>query len=362
MLSGDGQRTWPIDWEERRKGVGCVACADGRPDRIPNGRRFFSGQVADAYLVSTSRPRGYSIVTWRGRHVAEITELTPTEAGSFLAELTAVCRAVEAVYRPVKLNLMALGNGLPHLHFHVVPRYADDPDPQRPPRFLLSDDELPAIGEEEFAADLARLRGMVGDEPVRSAAAANLRRPIPIVVVTGPPASGKSTLAATIATRLSLPLIAKDGIKERLYEAFGSGDRDWSRWLGRGTYPLIYHFLEIELRAGRSVVVEGTFGPESADAEFAAEHERYPFEALQLYCFAPDDVLLTRYEARAPDRHPGHVDGSITDEVRVQLQANRWRPLSLPGRLVEVDTSSFEALDVDGVVALAAAHVATAEG
>jgi predicted kinase len=181
--------------------------------------------------------------------------------------------------------------------------------------------------------------------------------PTRIVVVTGPPASGKTTLALAVSERLGVPLIAKDGIKERLYEAFGSGDREWSRWLGRATYPLIYHFLEAQLRVGCSVVVEGTFGPESANGEFAALHARWPFEALQLFCWAPDEILLGRYEARAPERHPGHMDASILEEMGGQLAAGRWQPLELPGELLTVDTRSFEALDLDAIVSRVSRHL-----
>jgi glucokinase len=171
-----------------------------------------------------------------------------------------------------------------------------------------------------------------------------------IVVVTGPPASGKTTLALAVSERLGIPLIAKDGIKERLYAAFGSGDREWSRWLGRATYPLIYHFLEAHLRVGCSVVVEGTFGPESANGEFAELHARWPFDALQLFLWAPDEILIKRVEARAPERHPGHVEASTLEEMRSQLAAGRWQPLQLPGELLKVDTRSFEALDLEAIV------------
>ena len=184
-----------------------------------------------------------------------------------------------------------------------------------------------------------------------------LAPPTRIVVVTGPPASGKTTLALAVSEGLGIPLIANDGIKERLYEAFGSGDREWSRWLGRGTYPLIFHFLEPHLRVGCSVVVEGTFGPEISNAEFAALHARWPFDALHLYCWAPDEILLRRCEARAPERHPGHVDASIIDEVRDQLAAGRWQPLQLPGELLTVDTRSFEALDFEAIVSRVGRHL-----
>jgi predicted kinase len=186
---------------------------------------------------------------------------------------------------------------------------------------------------------------------------AAVREPTRIVVVAGPPAAGKSTLGLALSEQLGVPLIAKDGIKERLYAAFGSGDREWSRWLGRATYPLIYHFLEAHLRVGCSVVVEGTFGPETANGEFAALHARWPFDALQLFLWAPDGILMQRAEMRAPDRHPGHVEASALDEMRGQLAARRWQPLQLPGELLAIDTSSFESFDTEAIVARARRHL-----
>ena len=78
-------RTWLADWEGRRRGVGCPMCAEGRPDETEYGVRVFAGRRADAYLQRTDVQRGYTIVVWRGRHVAEPTELTPEEARQLLA-------------------------------------------------------------------------------------------------------------------------------------------------------------------------------------------------------------------------------------------------------------------------------------
>ncbi len=58
-----------------------------------------------------------------------------------------------------------------------------------------------------------------------------------LVVVTGPPAAGKTTIAREIARRLHLPLIAKDTIKEALFDGLGTGDLAWSQRLGTATYP-----------------------------------------------------------------------------------------------------------------------------
>ena len=48
------------------------------------------------------------------------------------AEVLATGRAVRARFSPVKLNYFTLGNQVPHLHTHVLPRYRDDPAPGGP--------------------------------------------------------------------------------------------------------------------------------------------------------------------------------------------------------------------------------------
>ncbi len=188
-----------------------------------------------------------------------------------------------------------------------------------------------------------------------------MTRPTPIIVVAGPPASGKTTLAKAISEELRLPLIAKDAIKERLYDALGPGDREWSMRLGRATYPLLFDILSQELRADRTVIIDASFGPPIANREFAAIHQRWPFDALQLYCTAPHDVLLSRYAARAPTRHPGHLDASIQDEVAEALADGRWAPLSLPGRCLAIDTTGPAEATLHRVIALAREHLAACQ-
>jgi diadenosine tetraphosphate (Ap4A) HIT family hydrolase len=107
-------------------------CAEGRPDATTDGVRFYAGEVSDAYLRRPNIQRGLTVVVWRGRHVAEPTELTAEEAARYWQEVLVVGRAIEDVLRPVKLNYNLLGNSLPHLHTHIVPRYADDPRPGWP--------------------------------------------------------------------------------------------------------------------------------------------------------------------------------------------------------------------------------------
>src|SRR5204863_8510822 len=108
-------RTWPDDWERRYRGEGCVMCAQGRPEENEFGIRVYRSDTADAYLQKADvGQRGYSIVIWRGRHVADVTQLSDSEAGKYWEDVTRVARAVELHFTPAKLHLETLGNEVPH--------------------------------------------------------------------------------------------------------------------------------------------------------------------------------------------------------------------------------------------------------
>jgi diadenosine tetraphosphate (Ap4A) HIT family hydrolase len=134
-------------------------CAEGRPEETEFGPRIFAGDVSDAVLQKRGVQRGYTVVIWRGRHVAEPTELSADEASAYWRETLRVGRALEEHFEPVKLNYEILGNSLPHLHTHVMPRYADDPRPGWP--FPFPDEDPPAHAETELQADVAALRTLL---------------------------------------------------------------------------------------------------------------------------------------------------------------------------------------------------------
>ena len=171
-----------------------------------------------------------------------------------------------------------------------------------------------------------------------------------VVVVTGPPASGKSTIAEAVAKGLPAPLLAKDPIKEALFDALGAGDPRWSRRLGIATYGILFLTLEQEVRAGRSCVLEANFDHDEASRELGELQVRSPFRALQIVCTASREVLLERYVARSGSRHPGHVDDERLEDVTESIDARRWRALELDGELIEVDTTDWSTVDVDALV------------
>jgi len=162
-----------------------------------------------------------------------------------------------------------------------------------------------------------------------------------LVVVTGPPASGKTTVAERLSRDLRLPLAAKDSIKERLYEEIGTGDRAWSRRLGRATFAIMFHWAAEELRADCSAIVEANFTADAAPALEALP----PHRTLQLFCTAPRAVVIERYAART--RHHGHLDDVVLDELRAGEHEVQWKLLELTGERIELEIATA---DLDALV------------
>lgn len=153
---------WADDFEAMRAGDGCPMCETLGEDDNPHGMRFMVGQFADAYFGRRPARRGYAYVVFKGRHVAEPTELTPEESGAFWVEVAQAARAIEARYRPVKMNWFALGNGVPHLHVHLVPRYADDPAAGGPVEAEAFDAAaIDPLDEDVVRAEVAALRALL---------------------------------------------------------------------------------------------------------------------------------------------------------------------------------------------------------
>lgn len=164
-----------------------------------------------------------------------------------------------------------------------------------------------------------------------------------LVLVNGPPAAGKTTLARALAHSLRRPLLSKDDLKESLFDSFGTGDRAWSRRVGSATFDLLYLLVEREVEADRSVVVEANFDPDHACARLAELRSRHPFRLVEVHLGASDDVLRERFLTRAAGgrRHAGHLDDVVAAELASGAHRGRWAPLPCADDLVEVDATTL---------------------
>lgn len=160
-----------------------------------------------------------------------------------------------------------------------------------------------------------------------------------LVVVTGPPGAGKSTIAGELRARLGLPLITKDSVKELLGDALGIEDRARSQQLGGIVFELMALVVTELLAQGVSVIAEGNFTERSTLLTGLP-----PAEIVQVYVTAEPETLHTRLLERDV-RHPVHYDREAADEVAARAAGGEWAPLPLPGRLIEIDTTIWPDLE-----------------
>jgi diadenosine tetraphosphate (Ap4A) HIT family hydrolase len=84
-----------------------------------------------AFLGPWQYYHGYCILVAR-RHATELYHLSDEDRRSYLDEMTLLARVIAECFRPAKMNYELLGNQVPHLHWHLFPRYADDPQRLQP--------------------------------------------------------------------------------------------------------------------------------------------------------------------------------------------------------------------------------------
>jgi predicted kinase len=149
------------------------------------------------------------------------------------------------------------------------------------------------------------------------------------VVVSGPAASGKSTLAPALAGALDLPLLAKDVIKDALVDVLGAPDLPRSRELGRAA---VHVLLAVARTAGRGVLESVWHG--YSRTSLAA----LPGPAVEVFCRCDRDVLRARYAARSAGRGAGYFDTERSAEELWNDEVGT--PVAAGWPVVEVDTGA----------------------
>jgi predicted kinase len=153
-----------------------------------------------------------------------------------------------------------------------------------------------------------------------------------IVLVSGPPGAGKTSVAQPLAVELGYALLAKDRIKETLHDALGEvADLAWSRRLGAAAMELLWALAA----DAPAVVLEANFW--AGDPRHEARVLALGVVPVEVHCTCPVEECMRRYAERGPSRHVVHVNGDETRSLAAEFERSA-RPLGL-GPVVLVDTT-----------------------
>ena len=100
----------------------CVLCADLKPEE---GQLIWRGDDCRVIMVNDSDLSGFCRVIWN-HHIVEMSDLSYGERDHLMGLVFVVEDAIRQIMWPTKVNLAALGNMTPHIHWHVIPRFTDD--------------------------------------------------------------------------------------------------------------------------------------------------------------------------------------------------------------------------------------------
>ena len=186
-----------------------------------------------------------------------------------------------------------------------------------------------------------------------------------MIVLTGMPASGKSTVAAKLADALSLPVLAKDEFKEALFDTLGFSCYAEKRKLDHAANAVLLKAAEAMLRSGQSVILDNNFDGAAAEA-LNALTERMGGRCVTVFFGGDTEAFYRRYveRDRLHLRHLGHVvqehyplhegdspDHDMTrEEFREKFEKRGMADVRLNGIRIEIDATEPAAIDTDRLI------------
>ncbi|MFK8053812.1 MAG: HIT family protein [Woeseiaceae bacterium] len=83
--------------------------------------------ISTLYLERIQTYRGHCVLVFDPRHVTRIDELTATEWQQQADDIYKTEKAIMNAFSPDHINIASIGQMVPHLHWHIIPRYQTDP-------------------------------------------------------------------------------------------------------------------------------------------------------------------------------------------------------------------------------------------
>lgn len=198
------------------------------------------------------------------------------------------------------------------------------------------------------------------------------------ILVTGIPASGKSTMAEALSEKLKLPVISKDTIKELLFDRIGFQSREEKVNLGIASMEIMYYAAKQFMKVRQPFILENNFENSSKEGIMTLLAD-YKYSALTILLTGDYKVIYHRFLERniSPDRHRGHVINDCYPEKKERtieelkaasicyedylygIKHRGFDTFCVDGSRIVVDTTDFSKVDMENLFAQVIAWTGT---
>lgn len=186
-----------------------------------------------------------------------------------------------------------------------------------------------------------------------------------IIVLTGMPASGKSTIAKKLSAEFNIPILEKDALKEELFDTIGFECYAEKRKLDIAANAVLLNVVDTLLSKNIPMIIDNNFDTDSQE-RLKEILERHQCTAITLFFGGETDAFYKRYVERDNEhkRHLGHVlqehypprEGESLDyemtreEFSEKFEKRGMNQFDCPGYRINIDATNPEQVDVDALI------------
>lgn len=167
-----------------------------------------------------------------------------------------------------------------------------------------------------------------------------------LIIITGPPCTGKTTLGRWLANELGFPLFYKDQFKEILFDHLESPNLETKRAFGRASFVCLQEIISVLLSSGIHHIIEANYTGPNACVYFTDLETSSNVKLCEIHLHCDGEVLIERFleRSRSGEIHPGHQGDKYFKSLEALLLHSEPEFLAPNSKKLLYDTTNFESL------------------